>query len=119
MVERIRLTVLTSVLLASLVACGDGSLEPLPLQISMQASPATAGPGEVVSFVVTVQGGNLFGVDIDYGDTSTDQQGAGGARTARLTFRHAYSVVGTYQVRGRVTDAIAGEREATVEVRVQ
>lgn len=119
MVERNRLTLLTSLLLAGLVACGDGSLDPLPLQISMQASPATAAPGQAVNFVVTVQGGNLLGVDIDYGDNSTDQRGAGGARTARVTFSHAYSVVGTYQVRGRATDAIAGEREATVEVRVQ
>jgi hypothetical protein len=106
-------------LLVGLAACGDGSLDPLPLQISIQASRATAAPGDPISFVVTAQGGNLLGIDIDYGDNTTDQYGTGGARTARVTFGHSYSAPGTYQVRARVTDAVAGEREAAVDVRVQ
>jgi hypothetical protein len=111
--------VLKSLLLLGLAACGDGTLDPLPLEISVQASRTTVAPGVAMGFVVTAQGGNLLGVAIDYGDTNTDLYGAGGARTARVTFSHAYTTAGTYEVRARVTDAIAGEKEATVEVRVQ
>jgi hypothetical protein len=114
-----RRTLVRSFLLLALAACGDGTLDPLPLLISVHASPTTAAPGDAVTFVVTAQGGNLLGVEIDYGDTNTDLRGAGGARTARVTFTHAYSATGTYQVRARVTDAIGGDKDATVEVRVQ
>lgn len=119
MVERIRLALLRSLLLTGLVACGDASLDPLPLQISIQASRTTAAPGAPISFVVTAQGGDLLGVAIDYGDNTTDQYGAGGARTARVTFSHAFSAAGVYQVRATVTDAVAGSRDAGVEIRVQ
>jgi hypothetical protein len=114
-----RRMVLALVLLVGLVACGDGSLDPLPLEITVQASRATAAPGDAIAFVVTAQGGSLVGVAIDYGDSNTDLYGVGGARTARVTFDHAYEAVGTYHVLARVADAIAGEREATVEIRVQ
>jgi hypothetical protein len=110
---------LGSLLVSGLVACGDGSLDPLPFEVSIQASTTAATPGEAVDFVVTAQGGILLGVAVDYGDTSTDLFGAGGARTARFTFSHAYSAAGTYEVRARATDAVAGDKDATVEVRVQ
>jgi hypothetical protein len=119
MVERMRRTLLRSLLLVGLAGCGDGSLDPLPLQISLQASRTTAAPGDAIDFVVTAQGGDLVGVTIDYGDNGAEQFGTGGARTARITFRHTYSAAGTYQVRAAVTDALAGEREAGVEIRVQ
>jgi hypothetical protein len=123
MLERMRRTWFRSslgpLLLAGLVACGDGSLEPLPFEVSIQASPTTTTPGSAVNFVVTAQGGSLLGLAVDYGDTSTDVYGAGGARTARFAFSHAYSAAGTYEVRARVTDALAGDKDATVEVRVQ
>jgi PKD domain-containing protein len=106
-------------LLFSLVACGDGSLEPLPLQISIQPSRTTAAPGDPIGFRVTAQGGDLLGVDIDYGDNTADQRGAGGARTARMDFSHAFSAAGVYQVRATVTDAVAGTMDAGVEIRVQ
>ena len=79
----------------------------------------TAAPGDPVSFLVTAQGGDLLGVDVDYGDTTTDQYGTGGARTARVTFSHAFSTAGVYPVRATVTDALAGSRDAVVEIRVQ
>ena len=124
MVERMRRrTLLKSLLLVGLVAglaaCGDGALEPLPLGITIQASPATAAPGETITFVVTAQGEALLGVDVDYGDGGTGQYPTGGARTARVTFGHAYSAAGTYTVRAAVTDAVAGTKEAGVEVRVE
>jgi hypothetical protein len=112
-------SVLRLLLLGGLGACGDASLDPLPLQISIQAGRVTAAPHDPISFVVTAQGGNLLGVAIDYGDNTTEQYGAGGARTALVTFSHVYSAAGTYEVRARVTDAIAGDKDATVEIRVQ
>ena len=110
---------LVALLLVDLVVCGDASLDPLPLQISIQPSRVTAAPGDPVSFVVTAQGGDLLGVEVDYGDNTTDQYGASGARTARVTFSHAFSTVGVYQVRATVTDAVAGSRDAGVEIRIQ
>jgi plastocyanin len=106
-------------LLVGLAACGDASLNPLPLQISIQASRVTAAPGDLVSFVVTAQGGVLLGVEVDYGDNVTDRYGASGARTAKVTFSHAFSFAGVYQVTATVTDGIAGSRDAGVEIRIQ
>jgi hypothetical protein len=119
MLERTRRTLLRSLLLAGLLACGDAALEPLPLDVTVEASRATAAPGQSIEFVVNAQGGDLLGLHMDYGDGSAEQFGTGGARTARVTFRHAYSAVGVYQVRATVTDAVAGTKAASVEVRVQ
>jgi plastocyanin len=118
-IERMRRTLLTSLLFVGLVACGDVTLDPLPLQISIQASRVTAAPGDPVSFVVTAQGGELVAVQIDYGDNTGDQRGAGGARTARVTFSHAFSSAGVYPVRATVIDGLAGSRDAEVEIRIQ
>ena len=106
-------------LFTSVNACGDGSLDPLPLDITLQASRTTAPPGETIDFVASAQGGSLVGVSIDYGDESGDQRATGGARTATMTFRHAFSVAGVYQVRATVTDATAGTRQADVQVTIQ
>jgi hypothetical protein len=119
MLERARRTLLRSLLLAGLLACGDATLEPLPLDVTVEASRATAAPGQSIEFVVNAQGGDLLGLHMDYGDGSAEQFGTGGARTARVTFRHAYSAVGVYQARATVTDAVAGTKDASVEVRVQ
>jgi hypothetical protein len=110
---------LLSVLLAvSLVACAGSSLEPLPLDVSIEVNRTTAAPGDTITFVATAQGGSLLGLEINYGDSVTELFGTGSARTARVTFRHAYLLPGTYLVRVVVTDAAAGQKEATTEVRV-
>jgi PKD repeat protein len=119
MLERMRQALLGSLLLVGLAACGDASLDPLPLQISVEANRTTAAPGDAIDFVVNAQGGQLVGVTIDFGDNSGEQFGTGGARTARITFTHTYSATGTYQVRATVTDALAGEKEAAIEVLVR
>jgi hypothetical protein len=110
--------VLGAFLLAGAVACTTEPLEPLPLDITVAASRATAAPGDTVTFVADAQGGNLVGVQIDYGDTGADQFSTSGARTARVTFKHVYQQPATYTVRVVVTDASAGQKEASVEVRV-
>lgn len=114
-----RRTLLGLLFLVGLAACGDGTLDPLPLEITLQANRTTAAPGDEITFVVTAQGGTLLGVSIDYGDASTAMYGAAGARTAHVTFNHAYQAAGTYQVLARVTDATAGEKDAMVEIRVE
>ncbi|HJU75777.1 MAG TPA: hypothetical protein VJ717_18680 [Gemmatimonadaceae bacterium] len=110
--------VLYLLLLAGLIACEGSTLEPMPLEVSVEASRATAAPGDTVIFVVNAQGGNLLGIEINYGDDVTEPFATAGARTARVTFRHAYSARATYLVRATVFDAAAGQKEATAEVRV-
>src|SRR5688572_8358883 len=122
MLERMRQTLIPSLLrslvLVGLVACGDGGLDPLPLSIAIEASRVTAAPGESIDFVVTASGGSLVGITINYGDNGSDQFGTGGARTARVTFSHAFAAAGVYQVRAIVTDAVAGDKDAEVEIRI-
>lgn len=104
--------------LAILGACSTESLAPLPLGIVIEASRITAAPGDSISFQVTARGGQLIGIITAYGDGTEDRFGTGGARTARVTFQHAFSAPGTYQVQATVTDALAGQKDASVEVRV-
>lgn len=113
-----RWTPLCALIAATTVACAGSPIEPLPFDASVEASRTTAAPGDTISFVVNAQGGALLGVEIDYGDSTDDIFGTAGARTARVTFRHAYQASGTFVVRVVVTDAGAGQKEATVEVRV-
>lgn len=109
---------LLGALVVALASACSSALEPLPLAITLDASPATAATGDSITFVVGAQGGQLFGVEIDFGDTATDQYATAGARTARVTFRHAYSTAGTYTVRAVVTDVRAGQKEASAEVTI-
>ena len=103
---------------AALTACLDNRLEPLPLQIGIQASRLTAAPGDTINFLVSAQGGSLIGVEMDYADGSTDSFATSGARTATITFRHAYLTTGTFQVDAKVTDGDAGSKNATIQVTV-
>ena len=109
-----RLLLATALLITA--ACGEQTLAPLPFEVTLEASRTTAAQGDSINFLVTAQGGSLLGADIDYADLTTDAFGTSGARTARITFRHAYSVTGIFQVRVVVTDAVAGQKEATVQV---
>lgn len=124
LVRRLRVRVrraacMSLLLLVGVAACGDGSLEPLPLDITLEASRTAAAPGQTIAFVANAQGGSLVGVEIDYGDGETGQRAASGARTARVTFDHAYASAGVYEVRATVTDAVAGTKDAAVEVRIR
>ncbi len=115
--SRMRLVLLAGAI-AIVVACGQTTLEPLPLDISLQASRTTAAAGDTIAFVATVQGGSLLGLDADYGDSTTDQFAAGGARTGKVTFLHAYRVRGTYTTTITVTDATASRKSSTIQIRV-
>lgn len=119
MLEGMRRALVGFIVLAGFAACDDASLDPLPLDISIEASRVTAAPGDTIRFLVSAQGGSLLGVAMAFGDSNGDQRATGGARTARVTFPHTYSAVGVYEASATVTDAVAGDKRASIEVRVQ
>ena len=102
-----------------LASCAQEPLEPLPFQISIETSRATAAPGDTVIFTAVVQGGSLLGLVAEFGDGSSDSYGTSGARTGRVGFRHAYTTRGTFTTTITVTDATAGQKSASVQTRVQ
>ena len=114
-----KLGVLAFAAAIGLAACGDPTLEPLPLQISIETSRTTAAPGDTVVFTAVIQGGSLLGVTTDYGDGTGDSFGTSGARTGRVGFRHAFATRGTFTTTMTVTDANAGTKTASVATRVQ
>jgi len=100
-------------------ACSQTPLEALPLQISVEASRTTVAPGDTIVFVATMQGGDLLGLDVQFGDSATAQVSAGGARTARIAVRHAYTTPGSYAALLTVTDGLAGQKAATTQILVK
>jgi plastocyanin len=103
-------------LVACLTACRQTTAPPVPLQVSLESSDLTASAGDTIAFTVHATGNNLVGVVMDFGDSGSDQFAMGGALTARVTFKHAFETTGTYTVSAVVTDAVAGEKQATVAV---
>jgi PKD repeat protein len=103
-------------LAVALVSCRQTTAPPIAVSVSLVANTAVVPRGDTVTFTVNAAGNNLVGVVIDYGDEAVDQYATGGALSARVTFKHVYSVAGNYTVRATVTDAISGEHEATVSV---
>lgn len=101
------------------ISCGDLTLEPLPFQVTITATPTTAAVGQPVGFVILAQGGALQQAGIDFDDGTTDGILTNGARTARVTFNHSFAAAGTYDVIGTVIDDLEGPRSATVQVVVQ
>jgi|SRR5437870_5149325 len=101
------------------LACSDAHLDPLPFQVSVAANSTSPALGDTVQFTVTTQGGQLVRVETDYGDNSGDAFNTAGARTARVLFRHPYAARGTFTMRATVTDAVAGLKDATIDIRVQ
>ena len=100
------------------IGCRQTVEPPTPISVSIQANTSVVTRGDTVTFTVNATGNNLFGVIIDYGDEATDQYATGGALIARVTFKHAYTVAGSFTVRATVTDAVAGERDVTTLIRV-
>lgn len=100
-----------------MTACLGGT-EPLPLAISIQA-PASGNTIDSVSIVVSAQGNSLVGIETMFGDGQSLSFATSGARTARVTFRHRYTLSGTYQVTATVSDAVLGDKTASVQLNVQ
>jgi PKD domain-containing protein len=113
-----RLALIGIILATSAIACRQTVEPPTQISVSIQANTSVVTRGDTVTFTVNATGNNLFGVTIDYGDDTTDLYATGGALSARVTFKHAYSAAGSFTVRATVTDAIAGERDVTTLIRV-
>ena len=113
-----RRLIVAVLLVAGTATCTNESLGPLPLDVSIESNVQTTVTGDSVTFTVSAQGGNLLGVQMDYGDGGTDLYATYGARTARVTFRHAFDATGTYTVSAAVTDAVAGQKDASLQIRI-
>ena len=101
----------------ALVACVNTSAEPLALQISV-SGPGTAAVGDTVRFATEMQGNDLVGVTVDYGDQGTDGLALGFARTAKTTFKHVYTTAGTFTTTVVVVQADSLRQSATATVEV-
>jgi hypothetical protein len=115
---RVLTAIITLAAAIAALGCTESTLEPLPLDITIATSRTTAAPGDTILFVATVQGGSLLGLNADYGDNSTDLFGTAGARTGKVTFRHAYSSRGNFTTKITLTDATLGTKTASVEIHV-
>jgi len=112
-----RLLVVAAAVVVVAASCID-PVDPLPLDIGLDASRTSAATGDTINFLVTTQGTSLLGVEIDFADGSTDSFTTSGARTAHITFRHAFSVTGSFLVQATVTDVQAGTKSASISVNV-
>src|SRR5688572_29056408 len=96
--------------------CRQTTEPPVSLVVTVEASRATAARGDTITFTVHATGNNLVGVMIDFGDQTSDLYATGGARTARVTFKHVFQAAGSFTVSAVVTDAIVGEKGSTIAV---
>ena len=96
--------------------CRQTTEPPVTLVATLQSSRSTAARGDTVTFTVSATGNTLIGVVIDFGDQASDQFATGGARTARVTFKHVFQTAGSFTVSAVVTDALVGEKEAITAV---
>ena len=97
-------------------SCRQTTEPPGSLVATLESSRSTAARGDTITFTVTATGNTLVGVVIDFGDQTGDLYATSGARTARVTFKHVFQATGSFTVSAVVTDAIAGEKEATTAV---
>jgi hypothetical protein len=104
--------------LATLVGCESAPVQPLALDVHVDLDRAAANRGDTVHAVATAQGETLLGLTIDFGDGATDVYNTGGARTAKVTFKHAYTASGAYTVTVVATDGVAGNKTAATQLRV-
>lgn len=103
-------------LMLFLGSCRQTTEPPVPVLVTLELSRTTAARGDTISFTIHATGNNLIGVVVDFGDQVTDQYAMGGARTARVTFKHAFQDAGSFTVNAVVTDAIAGDKDASAGV---
>lgn len=111
-----RFALISAFVVMACSSCRQTTEPPTDVTVSLIANTTVVPRGDTVTFTVIAAGNNLFGVVIDYGDATSDQYATGGALTARVTFKHAYAVAGSYTIRATVTDAILGERESVVSL---
>jgi hypothetical protein len=101
------------------VAGCAGSVEPAaPLTVTAQVTPTSAARGDSITVVANVQGELVTGVTVDFGDGTVEEQGFGGVRTGKVTYRHAYDATGTFTITATVRDATDDQRTATATVQI-
>jgi hypothetical protein len=95
-----------ALLLVACAACGPSALEPIDLDLTLEATPTTVAVGQEVTFTIDVRGTQLLGLRMSYGDgpESFDYLGIAGARTARWSNTHAYEEPGTYVATARADE---------------
>jgi hypothetical protein len=113
-----RLLLLGLIGLVGTASCVSTQLEALPLTVSVDANRTTVTQQDSVIFTVKAGGGALIGLTAEYGDGTSDSYATSGARTATVTFNHKYAAAGTYTVTATATDVSAGQKTATVAIRV-
>ena len=113
---RMKYRLLVSMLGIGLGGCRQTTEPPIALTATLESSRSTAARGDTITFTVSATGNNLVGVVMDFGDQTGDLFATGGARTARVTFKHVFQATGSFAVIAVVTDAIAGEKESTTTV---
>ncbi|HJQ20518.1 MAG TPA: hypothetical protein VJ867_09240 [Gemmatimonadaceae bacterium] len=95
------------------------SVEPRPLDVTVQPDKLTTVAGDSIEFLVQGQGSNVAALQIDFGDNSADQfDTPGSAQQAQARFKHPYSVAGVYDVQAKVIDVVLGEKTATTQVTI-
>ena len=102
-----------------LAACHPFDLEPLPLDVTLEADRTMAASGDSIVFRITAQGEALVGIGIDWGDGQTLVIPTDFARTASTRRPHTYDAPGTYEVTAEATDAEAGSKRASLSVHIQ
>ena len=89
-----------------------------PVKITLISDRTTAKTGQNIAFDFDATGSILDGVIIVYGDGLADTIYTSGAMSAHGQFLHAYQATGTFAAVGTAYDAIRGQAEDTVVVRI-
>jgi hypothetical protein len=95
------------------LSCNPWTSTARGINVLLEAAPSVALTDDTVTFTVSVSATSVSDVVINYADGSGDQHHAGGAATARVTFKHVYEKSGSFLARATVSDAAVGNRVVT------
>ena len=99
----------------TVAACWSGDDLGTPLAIEL-AGPDEGSVGEELSVRYEVNGRQLVGIIVVWGDGVADSVPARGARTASGSVRHTYTESGRFTVTGTAEDVVEGVVEDRVEI---
>lgn len=105
-------------LVSAVVACSDAELTyggPLALSLTSNA-PVPVTDSLIVEY--SVDGSNLVGMEVLWGDDGVDSVFFAGAQTAGGRLAHLYTADGSYVVTATVTDAQQGTEDRQITVTV-
>ena len=96
--------------------------DPPPFQVSMQITRTSAAPGDTIVVLVDSQGPNIINMLVAFDDGDTTAFNVGGARQAQGVFPHAFTTIGNYRIRAKVTNADGNQLQDkfdSVDVHIQ